>query len=148
MPNIRWLLALVTAVHRFVYRASGGRLGARLNGVDTLLLANVGRKSGTLRHTPLLYVRDGERYVVVASNAGDDRHPAWWLNLKAHPETSAQVGRRHVPVHARRAGPEETARLWTLLEAAYPPYAEYRTRTSREIPIVVLEPRTPGASAA
>jgi deazaflavin-dependent oxidoreductase (nitroreductase family) len=140
MPNVRWLLALVTALHRFVYRASGGRLGSNLGGRPMLLLANVGRRSGALRHTPLLYVCDGDRYVVVASNAGDDRHPAWWLNLRERPETLVQVGREHVRVRARDATPEEAQRLWPRLEQHYAAYARYRRRTRREIPLVVLEP--------
>jgi deazaflavin-dependent oxidoreductase (nitroreductase family) len=141
MPNIRWLLALITAVHRFVYRASGGRLGARLGGNDMLLLTCVGRRSGEPRTLPLLTVRDGERFVVVASNAGDDRHPAWWLNLQAKPEASVQFGTEHHAVRARRASPEEEKRLWPVVEQAYPDYANYRKRTTREIPLVLLEPR-------
>jgi len=140
MPNIRWLLALITAIHRWIYRVSGGRIGGRLGRRDMLLLETVGRKTGQQRTTPLLYVPDGSRFVVVASNAGDDRDPAWWLNLKQRPETTIQVGTQSHRVRARRASEEETQQLWPLLEASYGPYAQYRTRTARSIPVILLEP--------
>lgn len=140
MPNIRWLLALITSIHRFLYRISNGRIGARTGNVDVLLLETVGRKTGRVRSAPLLYVRDGANWVVVASNAGDDRHPAWWLNLQSRPEARIQVGDRHQPIRARRATGEEGERLWPQLVATYKSYDDYRERTRREIPIVVLEP--------
>ncbi len=146
MPNIRWLLALVTALHRFVYRASGGRLGSKLGGAPMLLLTNVGRKTGKQRVTPLLYVEDHDqephrtRWVVIASNAGDDRHPAWWLNLQSRPDTTIQVGTAHHDVRARRATPEEVERIWPKLVASYGYYDAYRERTARDIPVVILEP--------
>lgn len=139
MPNIRWLLALITRVHRLVYRASGGRLGARLGGNPMLLLTTTGRKSGQPRTTPLLYVPDGPRWLVVASNAGDDRPPAWWLNLVANAEAEIQVGPDHHRVRAHTAGPEEREELWPRVLAAYAEYAEYEKRTARPIPLVVLE---------
>jgi deazaflavin-dependent oxidoreductase (nitroreductase family) len=140
MPNLRWLLALVSRVHGFLYRASDGRVGERLGrGRRMLLLATRGRRSGRERETPLLYVRDGERFVVVGSNAGDDRHPAWWLNLRSHPEARVRVGRERFAVRARAADPPERERLWERLVEAYPPYQDYRRRTRREIPVVILE---------
>jgi deazaflavin-dependent oxidoreductase (nitroreductase family) len=139
MPNIRWLLALITRIHRFVYLKSGGRLGARLGGTPMLLLQHVGRKTGQLRATPLLYVEDGPRLVVVASNAGDDRTPAWCLNLRHEPEAAVRVGRERYSVRAREADPAERERLWPVLESSYSSYADYRERTKREIPIVILE---------
>ena len=139
MPNIRWLLKLITALHRFVYRASGGRIGARLLGMDMLLLTHVGRKSGKTYQTPLLSVPDGERLVVAASNAGDDRLPAWWFNLEASPDTVLQAGREHFSVRARQASGEEETQLWKLLEESYGPYRRYKEKTSRHIPVVVLD---------
>ena len=139
MPNIRWLLRLITVVHRFVYRASGGRIGAHLLHMDMLLLTHVGRKSGQAYVTPLLYVPDGDRFVIAASNAGDDRAPAWWYNLQAKPDTVLQAGREHVSVRARQAVGEEEAQLWKLLEGSYGPYRRYREMTTREIPVVVLD---------
>jgi deazaflavin-dependent oxidoreductase (nitroreductase family) len=141
MPNVRWLLALITAVHRFLYRASGGRVGARAGRLTFLLLEHTGRRSGRRYLAPLLYVEDGERLVVVGSNAGDDRDPAWWQNLKARPEASVQVGTRRLAVRARAAVGEERARIWRRLLEGWPQYARYQERTAREIPIVVLEPR-------
>jgi deazaflavin-dependent oxidoreductase (nitroreductase family) len=140
MPNLRWLIALISSVHRALYRASGGRLGQSLGrGRRMLLLATRGRRSGRERVTPLLYVRDGERFVVVGSNGGDDRHPAWWLNLRQDPEARIQVGREELAVRGRAADPAERARLWPELVAAYPPYEDYRRGTRREIPVVILE---------
>lgn len=142
MPNIRWLLALITHVHRFVYRSTGGRVGGNLVGLKMLMITNVGRKSGREFQTPLLYIDDPLGWVVVASNAGDDRDPAWWLNLKARPETRIQVGREQHAVRARRATAEEAEKLWPRLDASYRDYARYRAGTSREIPVVLLEPLT------
>lgn len=143
MPNIRWLLALITALHRFVYRASGGRLGSTLMGKPMLLLENLGRRSGELRQTPLLCLPQPaqRRWIVVASNAGDPRMPAWWHNLKAQPQTWIQFGPARVAVRAREAGAGERAALWAELDALYPDYARYRERAGREIPIVVLDAR-------
>ena len=142
MPNIRWLIALITALHRFVYRASGGWIGGRLPGQRFLLLVTRGRRTGQERAQPLLYVPDGERFVVVGSNGGDDRPPAWWLNLQAQPAANVQVDRSHYRVTARQARGAELDALWKRLEASYRYYADYRRRTSREIPVIVLERAT------
>jgi deazaflavin-dependent oxidoreductase (nitroreductase family) len=141
MPNIRWLLALITTVHRFLYRATNGRIGTRAGRAKMLLLTNVGRKTGRRYETPLLYVENGNGWVVVASNAGDERHPAWWLNLKAHPEAEIQIGPSHHSVRAREATPEEAETLWPRLLRSYRYYTDYRTRTKREIPVILLEQR-------
>src|SRR5207247_148039 len=103
-------------------RVSGGRLGGDLAGIQVLLLTSVGRRSGRERVTPLLYVEDAKGWVVVASNAGDDRDPEWWRNLQARPEATVQVGRERHAVRARRAMPEEEALLWPKVTAAYAPY--------------------------
>lgn len=139
MPNIRWLLALITSVHRFLYRASGGWIGGRGLRYRFLLLGCDGRKSGRERVIPLLYVPDGERFVLVASNAGDARDPQWWTNLRAKPGAWAQVGRERFPVRAREASPEEAERLWPRMLEAYPQYQGYRARAGRPIPLVLLE---------
>jgi deazaflavin-dependent oxidoreductase (nitroreductase family) len=144
MPNVRWLLALITAIHRFLYRASGGRVGARLGHLPFLLLEHRGRKSGRRYEAPLLYMADGPRFVVVASNAGDDCDPAWWQNLKARPETTVQVGPERLPVRARAAEGPERVELWRRLLEGWPEYARYEQRTERPIPVVVLEPAAAG----
>jgi deazaflavin-dependent oxidoreductase (nitroreductase family) len=107
-----------------------------------LLLDHVGAKSGVRRTSPLLYVRDGEDLVIVASKGGFPRHPAWYHNLVANPDTTVQVGSEHLPVHARVAKPEERDRLWKMAVDAYGGYRDYAARSKgREIPLVVLEPR-------
>ena len=141
MPNIRWLIALITALHRFVYRMSGGWIDGRLPGQRFLLLTTRGRRTGLERTQPLLYVRDGDDFVVVGSNGGDDRPPAWWLNLQAWPAARVQAGRERRAVQARQARGAELDALWARLESSYSYYADYRRRTAREIPVVVLEPK-------
>ena len=126
--------------HTFLYRRTGGRIGGGLGQVATLLLDHVGAKSGTLRTTPLLYVRDGENLAVVASKGGFPKNPAWFYNLRANPVTYVQVGPERRRVRARVATGEERARLWEHAVRVWPGYEDYRARTDREIPIVVLEP--------
>ena len=145
MPNIRWLLALISVVHRALYRVTGGRIGARAGSASMLLLATLGRRSGQRRVTPLLYVEDGSRFVVVASNAGDDRHPAWLLNLRKHPAAEIQIGTRQIRVQAREATDSETELLWPKLLSSYSHFHDYRTHARRHIPVVVLEPAAPTA---
>lgn len=140
-PNIQPLIKAIAVVHRGVYRISGGRVGASLAGKPMLLLTTKGRKSGRERTTPLLYHRDGEDFIVVASNGGDPRHPAWYLNLRSEPTVRVQVGSRSVVCSAHVATPEERARLWPALLARYPGYSDYEKRAGREIPVVVLRPR-------
>ena len=107
-----------------------------------LLLDHVGAKSGKLRTSPLLYVRDGENLVIVASKGGFPKHPAWFHNLMANPQTFVQVGSDRLPVEARVAKPEERDRLWALAVEGYHGYDDYQARSKgREIPLVVLEPR-------
>jgi deazaflavin-dependent oxidoreductase (nitroreductase family) len=144
MPNIRWLLALITRVQRFLYLRTGGAIGASIFGVTMLLLTTVGRRSGRERITPLLYIEDGERLVLIGSNAGDERHPAWWLNLQAQPRARVQIRKQRFDVVARRADPAETERLWPRLVVAYADFARYREQTRREIPVILLE-RSPVA---
>lgn len=139
MPNIRWLLALITRVHRWLFLKTDGRLGGHVFGFRFLLLEHVGRKSGELRKTPLLYVEDAGRFVVAASNAGDAREPAWWLNLKARPEARVSIGRREFAVKARVAEPGEQEGLWARLLESYSYFDKYRERAGREIPVVLLE---------
>jgi deazaflavin-dependent oxidoreductase (nitroreductase family) len=131
-------------VHTFVYRASGGRLGHTVPGVGgrMLLLDHVGAKSGTRRTSPLLYFKDGDDLVIVASKGGFPKHPAWYHNLMANPDTEVQVGSEHRRVHARVANAEERKRLWPAALKQYSGYADYQARSKgREIPLVILEPR-------
>ncbi|HET8607612.1 MAG TPA: nitroreductase family deazaflavin-dependent oxidoreductase [Gaiellaceae bacterium] len=121
------------------YRETGGEVGHEWRGAHTLLLTTTGRRSGQERTTPLIYGRDGDRYVVVASKGGAPRHPAWYLNLSADPDVRLQVAAERFAARARTAGPGERERLWRLMAEIWPAYDEYVTRTEREIPVVVLE---------
>lgn len=130
--------------HTAVYRATRGRIGHRFPGLPSmLLLDHVGAKTGTKRTIPLLYVSDGDDVAIVASKGGHPKHPAWFHNLRANPETTIQIGSQRRAVRARVAAGEERRRLWAKAVEAYGSYREYQERTEREIPIVVLEPRTP-----
>jgi deazaflavin-dependent oxidoreductase (nitroreductase family) len=136
------LLRRLAGAHTAAYRLTKGRVGHRHRGLPPmLLLDHVGARSGIRRTSPLVYVRDGERYVLVASKGGFSQHPAWFHNLRAHPDTTVQVGARRLAVHARVATPEERARLWPEAVRTYRGYAGYQRRAGREIPLVVLEPR-------
>jgi deazaflavin-dependent oxidoreductase (nitroreductase family) len=137
------VLRRVMSGHAFVYRASGGLIGHRVPfAPPTLLLTHVGAKSGQKRISPLTYTKgDGDDLVLVASKGGYPKNPAWFHNLRAHPDTVVQVGREHRPVHARVATPEERKRLWPRVIENYGGYAEYQKRTDREIPLVVLQRR-------
>ena len=127
-------------LHTWVYRVSGGRFGHAAGQLTNLLLTTTGRRSVAERTVPLAYIVDGANYVVVASNGGADRHPAWWLNLRHEPRGGVQVGSLTLPVMARLATPAERARLWPVLKTGNPFYARYERITAREIPVVILEP--------
>lgn len=120
------------------YVSTAGRDGHLWRGAPTLLLTTTGRKTGERRRTPLIYGRDGDDYVIVASYGGAPTHPAWYLNLDADPEVEVQVGEEVFRAKARTAGPQERARLWPELAAVWPAYDEYQARTDREIPLVIL----------
>lgn len=135
------LWKVISRLHMHLYRLTHGVIGHRAAGLASLLLTTTGRRSGTPRTVALTYVPDGEAYVVVASNGGADRHPAWWLNLEAHPDAVVQVGAATVPVVAHAATSDERRRLWPKLTAANPFYTRYALLTTRTIPVVVLRPR-------
>ena len=134
-----WVVPAITRVHRWLYQRLGGRLVARSGRTRILLLTTTGRRSGKQRVTPLLYVDDGKDCVVVASNGGQERIPAWWRNLQANPAGRAQCGRDSHDISAREASAEETKRLWPKLTVAYEFFDDYQERTEREIPVVILE---------
>jgi deazaflavin-dependent oxidoreductase (nitroreductase family) len=129
------------ALHRLLYRSSGGRIGGRLWDLPVVLLTTTGRKSGKKRTVPLCSFRDGDDVVVIASYGGLERPPAWWLNLEASPEAELLTGRERRAVTARNAGPGERERLWAEVTTRAPGYLEYERRTTREIPVVILQPR-------
>jgi deazaflavin-dependent oxidoreductase (nitroreductase family) len=128
--------------HAKIYRATHGLIGYHVPGLPpVLLLDHVGAKSGKARTTPLLFARDGEDVILVASKGGYPKNPAWFHNLVANPDTTIQIGSKRMPVHARVATPEEYERLWKRAVEVYGGYEDYRRRTDRQIPLVVLEPR-------
>ena len=130
----------VFALHQAAYRATGGLVGHRLGRLTCLLLTTKGARSGIARTLPLVYGRDGDNLILVASKGGSPRHPAWYVNLTAHPEVVVQVGSKNVWMKARTATKTEKPRLWKLMTTQYGGYDGYQERTDREIPIVILEP--------
>jgi deazaflavin-dependent oxidoreductase (nitroreductase family) len=136
------VLRRVMSTHTVVYRASRGLIGHRMpGGPSMLLLDHVGAKSGIKRSSPLVYVPDGKDVVLVASKGGHPKHPGWYHNLRANPDTTVQIGSEHRPVRARVADAEERKRLWPKAVATYAGYAGYQQRTDRQIPLVILERR-------
>src|SRR4051794_18744987 len=125
--------------HTQRYKETGGEVGHEWQGTQTLLLTTTGRKSGEPRELPLIYGRSGDDYLIVASKGGADEPPAWYLNLKANPEVEVQVKGDRFPARARTAGSGEKPEMWQKMVATWPAYDEYQEKTSREIPIVVLE---------
>jgi len=133
-------LALIGEEHVRRYRDTGGEVGYLWNGVPTLLLTTTGRRSGEPRTSALIFGRDRDDYLVVASMGGAPRHPQWYLNITAHPEAEVQVRAERVRVIGRTASVEEKPRLWRIMTEAWPNYDVYQSRTERDIPVVVLSP--------
>ncbi|HEU4318653.1 MAG TPA: nitroreductase family deazaflavin-dependent oxidoreductase [Acidimicrobiia bacterium] len=125
--------------HTYLYRGTRGLLGRRLVDNDMLLLTTVGHVTGRTHTVPLLYLREGERLVVIASYGGRPDHPAWYHNLMAQPRVSVQVNGDRIQMTAVTATAEEREIWWPRIEAAYDGYTEYQSRTERVIPVVFLE---------
>jgi deazaflavin-dependent oxidoreductase (nitroreductase family) len=134
-------LALLGEEHVRRYRETDGEVGYLWNDVPTLLLTTTGRRTGKSRTTPLIFNRNGDDYLVVASMGGAPSHPNWYLNLTSHPDAEIQVRAEHLQVTARTASEDEKARLWAIVAEQWPNYDVYQTRTTREIPVVVLSPK-------
>ena len=135
------VLNRLIGVHTAAYRLTGGIVGHHIPFVPPmLLLDHVGAKSGRRRTSPLVYVEDGDNLALVASKGGHPRHPAWYHNLRANPETTAWWKGEKRRVQARDATGAERDRLWRMMAEAYPEYENYQRRTDRQIPVVVLEP--------
>jgi deazaflavin-dependent oxidoreductase (nitroreductase family) len=133
-------ITLLGEDHVKAYRESDGEVGYLWNGVPTLLLTVVGRRTGEPRTTPLIFATDGDDYLVVASMGGAPMHPQWYLNLAANPRAEIQVKADTHQVVARTASPAEKPRLWDIVRSVWPNYDVYKTRTDRDIPVVVLSP--------
>ncbi|HEV7770591.1 MAG TPA: nitroreductase/quinone reductase family protein [Solirubrobacterales bacterium] len=124
-----------------IYRATGGRIGGRVGRAPVLLLTTTGRKSGQPRTAPVLYLADGENVILINTNAGNAKIPAWSLNLTANPEAEIELGRKRRPVRARIAEGEERADLWHKSNVQYAGFDDYEAKLNREISVFVLEPR-------
>lgn len=123
-----------------LYRLSGGRIGGKIGRAPVLLLTTTGRKSGQPRTAPVVYLADGDNVVVINTNAGNAKVPAWSLNLKADPKAEVEVGRKRYPVHARVAEGEERERLWREHNEQYAGFDDYQEKLDRTASVIVLEP--------
>lgn len=134
---IKWM----SRANTVLYRSTGGRVGGRfLRGAPVCLVTTTGRRSGRPRTVPLLYLRDGDDFVIVASKGGMPEHPLWYRNLLDDPNATIELGRERTDVTCRTAKPEERARLWPTLVDMYRDYDSYQARTDREIPVVICSP--------
>ena len=127
------------AIHLKLYLWSSGRIGSTLRGLPVLILTTKGKKTGLARVKALTYAPHGKDFGVVASNLGEGNHPSWWINLKAEPKATVQIGKQQFTVRAREADGEEREKIWQAIAGTDPAYEQYRTWTSRHIPVVVLE---------
>jgi deazaflavin-dependent oxidoreductase (nitroreductase family) len=134
------LFQFVINVFAILYRATDGRIGGRMAGLKVLLLTSIGRKSGKRRTAPLGYFEHEGAYVITATNAGSDKHPAWFLNLRDKPDVQVRVQDRDLPAQAEIVTAELRKQLWAKMVHASPQYARYATRTKREIPMILLHP--------
>jgi deazaflavin-dependent oxidoreductase (nitroreductase family) len=135
--GLRWAGKLNTPL----YRLSGGRIGGKVGRAPVLLLTTTGRKSGQQRTAPVVYLADGDNVVVINTNAGNAKVPAWSLNLKANPEGEVEVGRKRYPIRARIAEGEERTDLWRKHNEQYAGFDDYQDKLDREASVIVLEPR-------
>ncbi len=133
-------LTLLGKEHVKKYQETDGEIGHIWNGVTTLLLTTLGNKSGQWRTTPLIYACNGNEYLVIASKGGAPSHPAWYLNLQACPEAQIQVKDKKLKVKARTATESERDSRWKIMSDQWPNYEQYAQRTTRKIPVVILEP--------
>ena len=140
--GFRITMKILGTIHRWLYRGSGGKWGQTFFGSPILLLTTTGRRTGRPRTWPLTYLPEGERLIVIASNGGQPNHPAWYLNLRANPHVTVQLGEPTRAMIAQRTEGDERARLWSRVVEEYPAYAEYQRKTDRQIPVVVLREGT------
>ena len=129
-------------LHRRIFQLTRGRVAGTLDGAPLLVLHHTGAKTGVRRQNLTVQMPDGENFVIVGSAAGGPKHPAWYHNVRAHPDdVEIDVRGGHRKVRAREATPAEVARLWPRLLRTYPPFETYTTRTDRGLPVIILEPR-------
>ncbi len=135
---MRPVVRVFTDLHVLLYRLTGGK--AQIAKYPTMLLTTKGRKTGNLRTIPLVYVADGDCFIIAAAYAGSEQNPTWWLNLQHSKEADVQVRRHKVRVRYELAPPEERENFWQRLVAMYPYFTEYQGRTQRQIPVIILKP--------
>jgi F420H(2)-dependent quinone reductase len=134
---VKW----TSRINTFLYRRGDGKgLGSKVQGIPVAILTTTGRKSGEPRDSPLYFHRDGDKVVVAASRGGSDKHPMWFLNLKANPKVTVQIRDEKLELTAREATEDERQLYWPKLVAMYPTYEDYQSWTDRKIPLVVCEP--------
>jgi deazaflavin-dependent oxidoreductase (nitroreductase family) len=131
---------VLLSVYIFLYRLTNGAIGGRMAGLNVLLLTTTGRKTGQPRTTPLGYFKDDNNFVIIASNAGAEKNPAWFYNLKSNPQVNIQIGNKQLAARADIADTEKRKQLWADLVKMAPTYGRYEQRTKREIPLVILQP--------
>jgi deazaflavin-dependent oxidoreductase (nitroreductase family) len=130
----------ITSLNTKLYRVTNGRIGGRYDRAPVCILHHRGAKSGDRRETPLVHLADGDRVVIVASMGGNPKNPAWFHNVKAHPDVEIEILGDRRPMRARVAGEAERAELWPRLLEVWPAWDSYQARTTRTLPVVVLEP--------
>lgn len=138
-PAMRPVTRAFSSMHAAAYRLTGGR--AQNQKYPTMLLTVTGRKTGKPRTVPVIYIRDGDRFVIAAAYSGSDTDPVWWRNLHDNPQAELLVGGEHIQVQAARADADERPELWRRLVEMYPYFTEYQRRTTRQIPVIVLTPQ-------
>ena len=139
---MRRLFKIAVGIHTTIYCLTGGRVGVSIGGMHMLILTTTGRRSGKAHEVPLGYLIDGDSYVVIASYGGSTRNPDWYLNLVGEPRAFVQVKGHRIAVTAQIADTVDRERLWAQLVAKAPLYQKYQDRTTRQIPMVLLQPIT------
>ncbi|OIN78406.1 nitroreductase family deazaflavin-dependent oxidoreductase [Mycobacterium malmoense] len=139
-PWVGFFIKWMSRANTWLYRRSNGKLGGTFQKRPVALLTTTGRKTGEPRLSPLLYLREGDRVILVASQGGREKNPLWYLNLKADPKVSVQIKDEVLQLRARDATAEERAKYWPKLVAMYPSFEDYQSWTDRVIPIVICEP--------
>ena len=139
-PVTDFVIKWMSVGNTWLYKRTGGKRGGTFRKAPVALLTTTGRKTGQPRVSPLLFLRDGERVIVVASRGGSEKNPMWYLNLKANPKVQVQINKEVLNLTARDATEEERAKYWPQLTQMYPDYDDYQSWTDRQIPVVVCEP--------
>lgn len=139
-PWVTFFIKWMGKANTWIYRRTNGKIGGKIGNAPVALLTTTGRKTGEPRVSPLLYLREGNRVILGASRGGSDKHPLWYLNLKANPKVSVQIKDEVLSLTARDADDAERAQYWPKMVAMYPTFEDYESWTDRVIPIVICDP--------